>query len=165
MSRFSQLIAPLTDLTKKGDFCWTEEAQKTFDKMKEVMSSCPVLALPDFTQPFVLECDASGVGIGAVLMQQKHPIACESRNLSALERLYSIYDKEKLTIMHALEKFRQYLVGGRFVVKTDHNSLRHFLGQKDLNEGSKNGSVNCKPMTLILSMLKGRTMSWLMLYP
>jgi hypothetical protein len=72
--------------------------------MKEVMSSCPVLALPDFNQPFVLECDASGVGIGVVLMQHKHPITYESRNLSALKRLYSIYDKEMLAIMHALEK-------------------------------------------------------------
>jgi hypothetical protein len=128
------LAAPLTDLTKKGAFTWTEEAQKTFDKTKEVMSSYLVLALLNFTQPFVLECDASGEGIGAVLMQQKHPIAYGRRNLSATERLYSIYGKEMLAIMHALAKFRQYLVGGKFVVKTDHNSFRHFLGQKDLNE-------------------------------
>ena len=67
-------------------------------------------------------------------MQQKHHISYERRKLFSLERLYSIYDKEMLAIMHALEKFKQYLVGGRFVVKTDHNSLRHFLGQKDLNE-------------------------------
>jgi hypothetical protein len=102
--------------------------------MKEVMSSCPVLAFPNFTQPFVLECDASGVGLGAVLMQQKHPIAYKSKNISAIEKIYLIYDKEMLAIMHALAKFRQYLVGGKFVVKTDHNSLMHFLGQKDLNE-------------------------------
>jgi hypothetical protein len=63
---FSQLATPLTDLTKKGALKWTEEAHKTFDRMKEVMSTCPVLALPDFTQPFVLECDASCEGIGAV---------------------------------------------------------------------------------------------------
>ena len=70
------------------------------------MSSCLVLALPDFTQPFVLECDASGVGIGAVLMQGGHPIAFESQKLLAHERLYAIYDKEMLAIMHALAKFR-----------------------------------------------------------
>jgi hypothetical protein len=65
-------------------------------------------------------------------MQQRHLIAYESRKLTESERLYSIYDKEMLAIMHALEKFRQYLVGGKFVVKTDHNSLRHFLGQEGL---------------------------------
>ena len=65
---FSQLAAPLTNLTKKGAFSWTDSAQQAFDRLKEVMSSYPVLALPDFTQPFVLECDASGEGIDAVLM-------------------------------------------------------------------------------------------------
>jgi hypothetical protein len=74
------LVAPLTDITKKWVFRWIDEAHRKFDKMKEVMSTCPVLALPNFTQPFVLECDASGEGIGEVLMQQ-HLIAYESRNI------------------------------------------------------------------------------------
>ena len=91
------------------------------------MGTCPVLALPDFTLPFVLECDASGERIGAVLMQGGHPIVFESRKLSQPESLYSIYDKEMLEIMHALTKFRQYLVGSKFEVKTDHNSLKYFL--------------------------------------
>jgi hypothetical protein len=65
---FSQLGAPLTDLTKHGAFIWTEKSQEAFDHMKEFMSTCPVLALLDFTLTFVLECDASGEGIGAVLM-------------------------------------------------------------------------------------------------
>ena len=103
---FSQLVAPLTDLTKKGAFSWTDTAQRAFDRLKEVMNNCPVLALPDFTQPFVLECDASGEGIGAVLMQGGHPIAFESRKLLPHEQLYAIYDKEMLAIMHALAKFR-----------------------------------------------------------
>ena len=94
------------------------------------MSSSPVLALPNFTQPFVFECDASGEGIDTVLMQGGHPIAFESRKLLPHERLYSIYDKEMLAIMDALAKFRQYLVGNRFRVRTDHNSLRFFLEQK-----------------------------------
>jgi len=91
------------------------------------MMTCPVLALLDFIQPFVLACDASGIGVGADLMQNRHPIAFESRKLKEPKRLYSIYDKEMLAIMHALAKFRQYLVGSRFVVRTDHNSLKYFL--------------------------------------
>ena len=108
---------------QKGAFSWTDTAQRAFDRLKEVMSSCPVLALSDFTQPFFLECDASGEGIGVVLMQGGHPIAFESRNLLPHERLYAIYDKEMLAIMHALAKFRQYLVGNKFKVRTNHNSL------------------------------------------
>ena len=93
MKGFSQLVAPLIDFTKKGAFHWTPTVQRAFDKLKEVMSSCPVLVLPYFSQPFVLECDASGEGIGAVLMQGGHPIAFESRNFLPHERLYPIYDK------------------------------------------------------------------------
>ena len=107
------MTAPLTDLTKKGAFSWSEAAQQTFEKM-EVMSSCPVLALPDFSQSFVLECDASGEGIGLFLIQNNHPIAFESRKLKYYEHHYLIYDKEMLAILHVLTKFRQYLVGARF---------------------------------------------------
>ena len=92
-------------MTKKGAFSWSEEAEKDFQKMKEIMSSCPVLCLPDFSKPFVLECDASGVGIGAILMQDMHHIAFERRKLQPHERLHSIYDKDMLAIMHALAKF------------------------------------------------------------
>lgn len=129
---FSQLAASLTDLTRKGALSWSDIAQRAFDRLKEVMSSCPVLALPDFMQPFILECDALGKGISTstLLMQGGHPIAYESRKLLPHERLYSIYDKEMLAILHALAKFRQYLVGNRFRVSTDHNSLRFFLEQK-----------------------------------
>jgi hypothetical protein len=102
--------------------------------MKKLMSTCPVLALPDFAQPFTMECDASGEGIGAVLMQNKHPIVYESQKLRGLELLYTIYDKEMLDIMHALAKFRKYLVGAKLIVRTDHNNLKYFLDQKDLNE-------------------------------
>ncbi|XP_057868317.2 uncharacterized mitochondrial protein AtMg00860-like [Cryptomeria japonica] len=124
---FSQLGAPLIDLTKKGSFYLNVQVQQTFDKLKEVMSTCSVLVLLDFTRPFILECNASREGIGAVLMQDHHPIAFESWKLSGVEQFYSIYDKEMLAIMHTLTKFRQYLVGAKFVVRTNHNSLRYFL--------------------------------------
>jgi hypothetical protein len=84
---FSQLRAPPTDLTRHGAFIWTDESQKAFDHMKEVMGTCPVLALQDFTLSFVLECDAFDEGIGAVLMQGGHPIVFESRKLNQLERV------------------------------------------------------------------------------
>jgi len=111
---FSQLATPLTELTKKGAFAWIEGAHATFSCLKEVMSSCPILELLDFSQPFTVECDASRVGIGAILSQEGHPITFESRKLLPHELSYSIYDKEMLAIMHALAKFRQYLVGNQF---------------------------------------------------
>ena len=68
VSGYSRHAAPLTDLMRKGAFLWTLEAQECFDKFKELMTSCPVLALPDFSKPFKLHCDASGEGVEVVLM-------------------------------------------------------------------------------------------------
>ena len=79
MKGFSKLTSPLTDFTKKDPLKWNEEDEKAFQKMKEVMSICPILALPDFSNPFVVECDASGGGVGAVPKQGQHPIAFESK--------------------------------------------------------------------------------------
>jgi hypothetical protein len=97
------------------------------------MSSTPMLATPDFTKPFIVECDASGIGIGAVLMQDGHPIAFESRKLNKREELKSTYNKEMLAIMHALAKWRQYLLGSKFSIRIDHNSLQYLLRQKTLS--------------------------------
>ena len=152
---YSRHAAPLTDLTKKGAFIWTPEAHNCFEMFKLIMTTCPVLALPNFSKPFELQCDASGEGIGAVLMQDKHPIAFESRKLRGPERGYSIYDKEMLAIMHALAKFRQYLVGSKFVVKTDHNNLRHFLGQRDLNDRQQKWVSKLQSYDFDISFVKG----------
>jgi hypothetical protein len=126
------------------------------DKMKEVMSTCLVLALPDFGIPFTLECDASGEGIGVVLMQNRHPLAYEIRKLRGRELLYNIYDKEMLAIMHALAKFRQYLVGARFVVKSDHNSLKYLLEQKDLNERQQKWVRKIQSYDFDIEFIKGK---------
>jgi hypothetical protein len=153
---FSQLCAPLTNLTKKGAFRWSSEAQLTFDKMKKVMSTCLVLALPNFCQPFTLECDASEEGIGAVLMQNRHPLIYENRKLRGPELPYTIYDKEMLAIMHALAKFRQYLVGAIFVVRSDHNNLKYFLKQKDLNERQQKWVRKIQAYDFDIEFVKGK---------
>ena len=80
------------------------------------MSSAPVLATPDFSKPFIIECDASRFGIGAMLMQEGYSIAFESRKLDKRECLKSIYNKEMLAIMHALAKWRQYFLGSNFSI-------------------------------------------------
>ena len=90
---FSQLTLPLIDLIKKYALKWHEGDQKYFQRMKEVISNCLILSLPSFYEPFVLECDALGEGIGAILKQGKHPIDFESRNMKPLVNIYSIYDK------------------------------------------------------------------------
>ena len=81
MKGFSQVAAPLTDLTKKGAFAWSEKAQKCFDQFKNLVSKCPVMAIPEFPKSFELECDPSGEGIGVVLIQNKHLVVYESRKL------------------------------------------------------------------------------------
>jgi hypothetical protein len=123
------------------------------EKMKEVHL---ILALPDFSIPFTLKCDASGEGIGDVLMQNKHPLAYESRKLMGPELLYIIYDKEMLAIMHALAKFRQYLVGARFVVKSDQNSLKYILEQKDLNERQQKWVSKIQAYDFDIEFVKGK---------
>ena len=156
MKELSQLTSPLTDLEKKYAFQWHEGDGKYFQRMKEVISNCHILALLDFSKPFVLEHDASGEGIGGVLKQGHHPIAFESRKLQPHEKLYSIYDKEMLAIMHDLVKFRQYLVGNKFVVKTDHNNLRYFLTQKDLNERKKKWVSKIQAFEFYVEYVKGK---------
>lgn len=156
VKEFSQLSAPLTNLTKKGAFKWTEELEKLFNKLKEVMSSFLVLALPNFTQPFALECDESGKGMCVILLQKGRPIAFESRKLQDAKRFYSIYDKEMLVILHALANFRQYLLGNRFIARTNHNSLHHFLVQKDLNEQRQKLVSKAQTFDFDIEYMKGR---------
>ncbi|PKA46982.1 putative mitochondrial protein [Apostasia shenzhenica] len=127
---YGKISRGLTELLKKDAFKWDSQAEVSFSQLKQQLSQPPVLALPDFTQPFVVETDACGAGIGAVLMQSGRPIAYFSKGLSTKHQQLPVYDKEMLAIVAAIQKWRPYLLGNHFKVKTDHQSLRFLLEQR-----------------------------------
>ena len=98
------ITSPLTSLLKKDAFSWTPEATQSFQQLKEAMCKAPVLVTPNFTKTFIVEYDASGNGIGAILMQEGHPIAFTSHPIKGKNLKNTIYEKEMLEILHALKK-------------------------------------------------------------
>jgi hypothetical protein len=110
VSQFGLIAKPLTNLLKKGNlFVWTSETTKAFQTLKKALISAPVLALPNFVIPFVVEIDASAKGIGAVLQQQGHPIAFVSKALGLKAQCLSTYEKECLAILMAVDHWYHYL--------------------------------------------------------
>jgi hypothetical protein len=101
---FSTIAAPLNDLTKKGvPFYWGATQEHSFNNLIDKLTHAPLLQLPDFGKTFELECDASGIGIGGVLLQEGKPIAYFSEKLSGPSLNYSTYDKELYALVHVLE--------------------------------------------------------------
>lgn len=92
---------------------------QAFQALKEAMTALPILGMPNFSVPFEVETDASGYGIGAVLMQQGKPLAFISQALSEKSMLKSVYERELMAIVFTVQKWRQYLLGGHFVIRTD----------------------------------------------
>lgn len=117
------IAKPLMQLLTKKGFSWTEQAQATFDMLKSAMVTTPVLALPNFEQPFTIKMDACDMGVGVVLAQDGHPVAYFSKALGVRNQKLSTFEKEFLAVMMAIDKWRQYLQRGPFDIVTDHKSL------------------------------------------
>jgi hypothetical protein len=131
---FSTIASPLTEIVKKAvGFKWGEEQENAFSLLKSKLISTPLLSLPDFNKAFEIECDASGISIGAVLMQEKRPIAYFSEKLNGATLNYPTYDKELYAVVRALETWQHYLWPRELVIHTDHQSLKHLKGQGKLS--------------------------------
>ena len=126
---FATIAKPLHHLTEKTTiFKWTTQCQEAFDHLKQCLISAPILAFPNYNKPFLLDTDASEVGIGAVLSQQddsgrERVIAYASRTLSKPERKYCVTRKELLSVVTFIRHFRPFLLGQKFTLRTDHGSL------------------------------------------
>jgi len=133
IGRFSKLALPLTKLTCKGKpFKWNEVCETSFQELKKRLTSAPVLVLPDPTKNFEVYCDASGQGLGCVLMEEGKVAAYASRQLKQHEVNYPTHDLELAVVVFALKIWRHYLYGSRFEVFSDHKSSKYLFDQKEL---------------------------------
>jgi hypothetical protein len=127
---YGLISRPLTQLLKKRvHFQWTPQTQEAFELLKFALSSAPVLSIPDFEKVFVIETDASDKGMGAVLMQEAHPISFLSKAFCPRNQALSTYEKECLALVMAVDKLKSYLHEKEFIIRTDHRSLLHLTEQ------------------------------------
>ncbi|GKC10776.1 putative reverse transcriptase domain-containing protein, partial [Tanacetum coccineum] len=158
IKNFSKIAKSLTIFTQKcKTFDWGEEQELAFQTLKDKLCDAPVLALPDGLEDFVVYCDASGIGLGCVLMQRGKVIAYASRQLKIHEKNYTTHDLELGAIVFALKIWRHYLYGIKSVIYTDHKSLQHIFSQKDLNMRQRRwielfSDYDCEFATILLSI-------------
>ena len=144
LSKFTPNIAELTKplrelLSKRNQWTWNETHQKAFSKLKDEVSTQPVLALYSPKLDTIVSADASSYGIGAVLLQRQldgsvKPVSYASRSLTPTEQKYAQIEKEALGVTWACERFRDYLTGLQFQIETDHKPLVPLLGSKNLED-------------------------------
>ncbi|PKI60289.1 hypothetical protein CRG98_019344 [Punica granatum] len=139
---FSSIMASLTDCMKGGKFEWTEGAETTFQKIKERLTTAPILVLPDFQQPFELHSDASKVGIGAVLSHNSRPIAFFSEKLTGAKVRYNTYNVEFYAVVQAVKHWRHCFFHKEFILYTDHEALKHLHSQDKHKSGVTNRVAN-----------------------
>ncbi|KAF8072332.1 hypothetical protein N665_1126s0002 [Sinapis alba] len=130
----SSIAQPITKLTGKDvKFAWSEECERSYSALKDMLTSAPVLVLPEADQPYVVYTDASISGFGGVLTQHGKVIAYASRQLRKHEGNYPTHDMEMAAVVFALKIWRSYLYGPKVQILTDHKSLKYIFTQPELN--------------------------------
>nr|KYP53272.1 Retrovirus-related Pol polyprotein from transposon 297 family [Cajanus cajan] len=150
---YGKISKPLTVLTKKNGFFWSSEAQKAFELLKDKMTTGPVLALPDFSKEFIIESDASGLGVGAILMQAGFPITYFSKALGERSLTKSTYEKELMAVALAIQHWHPYLLGCRFIVRIDQKSLKQLMQQRIITGTTCQASIHLHKRGFILICL------------
>jgi ribonuclease HI len=131
---FSRIAKPMNELLRKGvKFSWDQKCDDALHVLRNHLTTTPVLAQPDVSKPFDIYCDASGTGLGCVLMQNNRVIAYASRALRVQEQNYPTHDLELAAVIHALKIWRHHLMGAKCHIYTDHKSLKCIFTQADLN--------------------------------
>jgi hypothetical protein len=131
---FSKIAHPITSLQKKGvKFNWTLDCEKIFQHLKQLLTSAPILRIANPNEDFIVCIDSCKEGLGGVISQNGFVICYESRKLNKHERHYATHDLELTAIVHALRKWRHYLMGKSFEIRTNHNGMKYLIDQPTLN--------------------------------
>ncbi|XP_033229779.1 uncharacterized protein LOC117181328 [Belonocnema kinseyi] len=139
IKNFAKIAHPLNHLKGKNvDFIWTQACEEAFNKLKNLLTSCPILKHLDLKKPFILCTDASNEGLGVVLSQlddegKEHPVSFASRSLNPAERNYSTTEKEMLAIVWGIKQYKHLLYGQAFKVYTDHQPIKGLLNARHDN--------------------------------
>uniref|UniRef100_A0A1X7TMU0 Reverse transcriptase domain-containing protein n=1 Tax=Amphimedon queenslandica TaxID=400682 RepID=A0A1X7TMU0_AMPQE len=160
---YASIAEPLTELTRKKlpqRVIWSEKAELAFQKLKTALTTAPLMKNPNFNQPFILQTDASGVGVGAIFSQGEEnldegPVAYFSKKLLPREQAYSTVEKECLAIILAIKHFSAYLIGRSFIIQTDHRALQWLHKFKEKNARLTRWSLILQPYNFTIQHRKG----------
>ena len=159
---FSDVAAPLTDCTKKGEpnvIRWGETQEKSFQTLKGKLAMSPILQLPDLNKRFTLRTDASETGVGAILLQEiggeNFPVAYASKKLNKCQKNYSTMERECLAVIWGIQRFEPYLYGKEFILETDHQPLTCVRKSKVANGRIMRWALALQPYRFVMKVIKG----------
>jgi hypothetical protein len=159
---YADIARPLIDLTKKNaKYEWTEEHEKSFKKLRDALTSAPVLAAPDPSKDYILHTDASDIGMSGVAQQydeqgELHPVAYWSKTFNPAQRNYSVTDRECLALVTALEHFKTMLEGHKYVCLTDHRALIYLMKNQDSTARLNRLMLRLAPYEIKIKYLPGK---------